>query len=93
MKKFIAIVLIITALLIAVMGFSKMAEINKTRYTANAICEQQGEELHFFFDGQEFVWELGAGDRVPKVSTVRLTMESNGTDEYADDEIIGYWER
>jgi len=93
MKKFIAIVLVITALLVAGMGIHKIAQINKTRYTANAICEQQGGELHFFFDGQEFVWELGAGDRIPKVSTVRLTMESNGTDEYADDEIINYWER
>ena len=93
MKKFVAIVLIITALLIAIMECSKMAEINKTRYTANAICEQQNGELHFYFKGQEFVWKLGAGDRIPKVSTVRLTMESNGTDEYADDEIIDYWER
>ena len=86
MKKFIAIILVITILLVAGLGTHKTAEINKTRYTANAICEQQGGELHFFFDGQEFVWELGAGDRIPKVSTVRLTMESNGTDEYADDD-------
>ena len=61
MKKFIAIVLVITTLLVAGMGIHKIAQINKTRYTANA--------------------------------TVRLTMESNGTDEYADDEIINYWER
>ena len=93
MKRIIAIILVITTLLAAGMGIYKIAEINKTRYTANAICEQQGGELHFFFDGQEFVWELGAGDRIPKVSTVRLTMESNGTNEYADDEIINYWER
>ena len=93
MKKFVAVVLIITSLLVLMMGAFHVMKINKTRYAANAICEQQGGELHFFFDGQEFVWELGAGDRIPKVSTVRLTMESNGTDEYADDEIINYWER
>ncbi|MBQ9213731.1 MAG: hypothetical protein IJ150_07315 [Bacteroidales bacterium] len=93
MKKFVAIVLVITSLLVLTMGVFQIMKINKTRYAANAICKQQGGGLHFFFDGQEFVWELGAGDRIPKVSTVRLTMESNGTDEYADDVIINYWER
>lgn len=93
MKKFVAIVLVITSLLVLMMGALKVAEINKNRYYANAICEQEGGELHFYFSNQEFVWELGAGDRIPKVSTVRLLMESNGTEEYADDIIINYWER
>jgi len=93
MKKFIAIILVITTLLVAGMGIHKVAEINKTRYVANAICEQRDGELHFFFDDQEFVWELGAGDKIPSHPQVRLKIESNGTPEYNDDEILNYWER
>lgn len=89
MKKFVAVVLVITSLLVLIMGASKVAEINKNRYYANAICEQEGGELHFYFSNQEFVWELGEGDKIPGRNVV-LVMESNGTDEYSDDEIINY---
>jgi len=89
MKKFVAVVLVITSLLVLMMGAFKVAEINKNRYYANAICEQKGGELHFYFDNQEFIWVLGEGDKIPGRNVV-LVMESNGTDEYSDDEIINY---
>ena len=89
MKKFIAVVLAITSMLVFMMGALKLAEINKNRYYANAICEQEGGELHFYFDNQEFVWVLGEGDKIPGRNVV-LVIESNGTDEYSDDEIINY---
>jgi len=66
------------------------AKINKTRYYAEAVCEQEGDELHFYFENQEFVWHLGAGDKIPNKKICLLVMESNNTSTYTDDEIISY---
>lgn len=93
MKKFIAIVLAITTIVVILMGCINLYSKNKTTYVAEGFYELQGRELHFFFDGQEFVWELSAGDKIPSVPQVRLIMEGNGTSEYSDDEILSYWER
>lgn len=93
MKKFTAIVLVLTAIAVLLMGCVNFYNKNKTTYVAEALYELQGGELHFFFDGQEFVWELGAGDKIPNVPQVRLIMEGNGTPEYSDDEILSYWEQ
>jgi hypothetical protein len=93
MKKFIAVVLAITALLVLFMGGFSLYNKNKTAYIAEGLCELEGGELHFYFDNQEFVWTLGAGDKIPSHPQVRLKMESNGTPEYNDDEILNYWER
>ena len=83
-------IVLFSFLIIIICLFSHVANINKTRYYAEAICEQKGGELHFYFDNQEFVWILGAGDKIPNQKLCLLVMESNGTSTYADDEIISY---
>ena len=93
MKKFTATVLVLTAIAILLMGCVNLYNKNKTTYVAEGFYELIDGELHFYFDGQEFVWELGAGDKIPKNPQVRLIMEGNGTPEYSDDEILSYWER
>lgn len=83
-------VILFSLLAIVICLFSRAANTNKTRYYAEAICEQEGGELHFYFGNQEFVWTLDAGDKIPSEKICVLVMESNGTDSYADDEIISY---
>ena len=93
MKKFITIILAITSLLVLFMGGFNLQNKNKTAYMVEGFCELEGGKLHFYFDNQEFVWTLGAGDKIPSRPQVRLKMESNGTPEYSDDKILNYWER
>lgn len=91
MKKFTAVVLIITALLVAVMSISKIAETNKTRYWVEAYCEYENGELVFTFCDNDFVWVLGEGDKIPKGHHVVLLVDNNGTEGFLqDDEIISY---
>jgi hypothetical protein len=90
MKKFIA-VLMIVVLLVAGIGLAKVAKVNKMRYWVEAYCEYENGELVFTFCGEEFVWELGEGDKIPKGHHVVLLMENNGTEGFLqDDEIISY---
>jgi len=93
MKKITAIILIFASIIIIIAGGISLYNKNKTTYVAEGFFELKNGELHFFFDGQEFVWELGAGDKIPNVPQVRLIMEGNGTSEYSDDKILSYWER
>ena len=90
MKKFVAIVIAITVALCGVMAIHA-AKVNKTRYYVEAYCEQNGGELVFTFCGQDFVWELGAGDKIPNGHHVVLLMENNGTEGFLqDDTILNY---
>lgn len=90
MKKFVAIVIAITVILCGVM-ITHTAKVNKTRYYAEAYCEQDGGELVFTFCGHDFVWELGAGDKIPNDNRVVLLMENNGTEGFLqDDTILNY---
>ena len=90
MKKFVAIVILVTVILCAVMG-AHAAKVNKNRYYVEAYCEQDGGELVFTFYGNEFVWTLGAGDKIPTENNVLLLMDNSGTEGYlVDDVIINY---
>ena len=90
MKKIIA-ALMIVVLLVAGIGLVKVAKVNKTRYWVEAYCEYENGELIFTFCGNNFVWTLGEGDRIPKGHHVVLLMENNGTEGFLqDDEIISY---
>ena len=90
MKKFVAIVILVSVILCAVMG-AHAAKVNKNRYWVEAYCEQDGGELVFTFCGEEFVWTLGAGDKIPADNIVLLLMDNNGTvGMLEDDAIISY---
>ena len=90
MKKFVAIVILVSVILCAVMG-AHAAKVNQNRYYVEAYCEQDGGELVFTFYGNEFVWVLGAGDKIPTDNIVVLLMDNNGTvGMLEDDAIINY---
>ena len=90
MKKIIACVLALAIIFALGFLFGKTAEQNKTRYYAEAEAEIDGNEIHFFFNDNEFIWTLGENEKAPRKTHFVLVMESNGTDTYADDEIIEY---
>ena len=90
MKKIIA-VLMIAVLMIAGIGLAKVAKVNKTRYWVEAYCEYENGELVFTFCGNDFVWKLDEGDKIPKGHHVVLLMDNNGTEGFLqDDEVISY---
>lgn len=90
MKKILAVLMIVALVIIGISAV-KIAQVNKTRYWVEAYCEQEGGELHFTFCGNDFIWTLSEGDKIPKGHHVVLLMENNGTEGFLqDDEIISY---
>ena len=91
MKEIIYTVIAIVLLVAIIFSMGKIAAVNKTRYWVEAYCEQNGDELVFTFCGQDFVWKLGAGDKIPNGHHVVLLMENNGTEGFLqDDTILNY---
>ena len=91
MKEIIYTVIAIVLLVAIIFGMGKVAAVNKNRYYVEAYCEQDGGELVFTFYGNEFVWALGAGDKIPADNIVLLLMDNNGTvGMLEDDAIINY---
>ena len=87
MKKIVIFTMII-ALLLGGIGLAHAAKVNKNRYYIEAHCEQNGGELVFTFYGEEFVWTLGAGDKIPADNIVLLLMDNNGTKGMVEDDVI-----
>lgn len=87
MKKFIAIVLLAIVIYGGVLMFYA-AKTNENRYRVDAYCEQNGGELIFTYCGQDFVWSLAAGDRIPTDNHVILLVDNNGTKGFLEDDFI-----
>jgi len=87
MKKLIAIALLV----IMICGGALMihaAKTNENRYRVDAYCEQNGGELIFTYCGQNFIWSLAAGDRIPIDNHVVLLVDNNGTKGFLEDDFI-----